>query len=162
MGEIRFAKCRFPLLRPNSVTLFVTSGSKSAPFFRGAALLLLTPHWGHNSWHSLGYPIFLLSFNLSITGDTSWDIHAFLLLLLRLTNCDTAWDIPSFSLPSIYQALGALLGTSFLFYHTSIVTQTMTSVGIPQHFRPQPKETFFITSYHFAKRTIGTLLATRL
>lgn len=28
-GETRFAKCRFPLLHPNPVTLFITSGSKS-------------------------------------------------------------------------------------------------------------------------------------
>ena len=94
----------------------------------------------------MGYPIFFVVLDLPTTRDTSWDIPAFLLLLHRHTNCDTAWDIPSFSLPSIYQALGALLRTPPLFHHPSFVTQTMTSVGISQHFRPHPLGTLSVTS----------------
>ena len=78
------------------------------------------------------------------------------------TNGDISWDIPSFLLSLIYQQLGTLLGTSLLFCCCSIGTQIVTLLGISQHFRPQPKGTFFITSYHFAKRTIGTLFITRL
>ena len=62
------------------------------------------------------------------------------------TNCDILWDIPSFSLPSIYQPLGTLLGTSLLFCYSFIGTQIVTLLGISQHFRPQPQGTFFITS----------------
>ena len=59
---------------------------------------------------------------------------------------DILWDIPSFCCPSICQPLGTLLGTSLLFHHHSIVTQTVTFLGIFQHFRPQRKETLLITS----------------
>ena len=62
------------------------------------------------------------------------------------TNSDTSWDIPTLLLPSICQPLGTLLGTSLLFHHHSIVTQTVTFLGIFQHFRPQRKGTLLITS----------------
>ena len=49
------------------------------------------------------------------------------------TNSDIPWDIPSFSLPSIYQPLGTLLGTSMLFCCCAIGTQIVTQLGI-SHF----------------------------
>ena len=62
------------------------------------------------------------------------------------TNNDIPWDIPSFLLSLICRQLWTLLGTSPIFYHPSIVTQLVTSLGISQHFRRQPKGTFLITS----------------
>ena len=115
-------------------------------YFEGYPYFLPALHWHTNGDISWDIPSFLLSLNRHTNCDTPWDIPAFLLLLHRHTNCDTAWDIPSFSLPSIYQPLGALLRTPPLFHHPSFVPQTMTSVGIPQHFRPQRKETLLITS----------------
>ena len=81
-----------------------------------------TNHRGHFLWH----PYFLRSF-------------------VSHTNNDTIWDIPSFSLPSIYQPLGTLLGTFILFCCCSIGTQIVTLLGISQHFWPQSNGTLLIT-----------------
>ena len=50
------------------------------------------------------------------------------------TNDDILWDIPSFSLPSIYQPLGALLRTSLLFCCCFMGTQIVTQLGISHLF----------------------------
>lgn len=105
--------------RPSIGTQMVTSIGISHLFVD----IRSTNHRGHFLWH----PYFLRSF-------------------VSHTNNDTIWDIPSFCCPSICPPLGTLLRTPPLFHHPSFVTQTMTSVGIPQHFRPQRKETLLITS----------------
>jgi len=105
--------------RPSLGTQFVTFFGISQLFAVHQSATL----WGHFLWH----PYFLRSF-------------------VSHTNNDTIWDIPSFCCPSICSPLGTLLGTSLLFCCSFIGTQIVTLLGICQHFRPQPKGTFLITS----------------
>ena len=67
-----------------------------------------------------GYPYFLAAFH-------------------RHTNDDILWDIPSFSLPSIYQPLGALLRTPPLFTIPHLSRKQWHPLGYPNIFVPNPK-----------------------
>ena len=82
-------------------------------------------------------------FDLPTTGDTSWDIPAFLPPLNCHTNSDIHWDIPSFSLPSINQPLGALLRTPPLF-SPSLICYTNNDIrwDTPTFLSPTKRDTF--------------------
>ena len=128
-----------------------------------------TLNWHTNSDTPWDIPTFLLPLNRHTNGDTPWDIPTFLLPLNWHTNNDILWDIPSFLLSLICQPLGTLLGTTLLFYHTSIVTQLVTPIGISQHFRPHRFATnrdvfnyIQLICHRFCKRTIETLFVTPL
>ena len=109
MGEIRFAKCRFPFWNPISATLPVASDSNSPGNF-------------------LGYPIFFLRFKLGISqvfGPPIFGIsqlfsncnlgisQLFLRVVLQIVR-NKSWDIPIFSPSSFCKSMSQTKNSSGL------------------------------------------------